>query len=80
MQTTLALEDIKVSVADLVRSLHPGDEVVLTQGAQPVAKLVSEGPREPKQPRPAPGLCRGMITHMAKDFDAPLDCMREYME
>ena len=30
--------------------------------------------------RPGPGLGRGMITFIAADFDAPLDCMKEYME
>ncbi|MHB1423997.1 MAG: TIR domain-containing protein [Gemmataceae bacterium] len=34
---------------------------------------------QPKQ-RPGPGLCKGMITHIAPDFDAPLEDMREYME
>jgi hypothetical protein len=30
--------------------------------------------------RPAPGLLKGQIVHMAEDFDAPLDDLREYME
>jgi len=30
--------------------------------------------------RPAPGLLKGQIVHMADDFDAPLDDLREYME
>jgi hypothetical protein len=30
--------------------------------------------------RPAPGLGRGMIKFIAPDFDAPLDCMKDYME
>ena len=43
-----------------------------------MAKLVSE-PAKPKQ-RPGPGLCKGMITYVAPDFDAPLEDMKEYME
>ncbi|HUY36845.1 MAG TPA: hypothetical protein VMV69_29265 [Pirellulales bacterium] len=76
MQTTMAVEDIKLTLPELLDSMAPGDEVILTRNRQPVAKLVSEAPKQ----RPGPGLCKGMITYMAPDFDAPLDCMKEYME
>jgi hypothetical protein len=51
--------------------------------AQAKAAGVGDGPtgvslRQP--PRPAPGLGRGMITFIADDFDAPLDCLKEHME
>ena len=42
MQTTLAVEDIKLTLPELLDSLAPGDEVILTRNHQPVAKLVSE--------------------------------------
>ncbi len=77
MQTTMALEEIKVSIVELVRSLQPGDELILTQDQQPVAKLVTQGG---KQPRPAPGLGKGSVIYMAPDFDAPIEEMKEYME
>jgi antitoxin (DNA-binding transcriptional repressor) of toxin-antitoxin stability system len=80
MQTTMAVEDIKVTLPELLDSLTPGDEVILTRNHQPVAKLVSEVPKPALKQRPGPGLCKGMITYMAPDFDAPLDCMKEYME
>ena len=80
MQTTLAVEDIKVTLPELLDGLLPGDEVILTRNHQPVATLVSAGePVAPKQ-RPAPGLGKGMISFIAADFDAPLDCMKDYME
>ena len=80
MQTTMAVEDIKVTLPELIDSMTPGDEVILTRNRQPVAKLVSEAPKPAPKQRPGPGLCKGMITYMASDFDAPLDCMKEYME
>ncbi len=80
MQTTMALEDIKLTLPELFASLTPGDEVILTRNQQPVGKLVSEAPESAPKQRPGPGLCKGMITFIADDFDAPLDCMREYME
>lgn len=80
MQTTIAVEDIKVSVAELLQTLQPGDEVILTKGELPVAKLVSEAPNPALKLRPGPGLCKGSILYMAPDFDAPLEEMKEYME
>ena len=79
MQTTMAVEDIKITLPELLDSLTPGDEVILTRNQQPVAKLVSEAPKSAPNPRPGPGLGKGMITFIAPDFDAPLDCMKEYM-
>lgn len=83
MQTMMAVEGIKGTVAELLERLSPGDEVILTKDRKPVAKLVVESPSSPPGPkpsRPGPGLCKGMITYMAPDFDAPLEDMKEYME
>jgi antitoxin (DNA-binding transcriptional repressor) of toxin-antitoxin stability system len=79
MTTTLAIEDMTVTLPELLDSMSSGDEVILTRNHQPVAKLVSESPPAPR-PRAAPGLGKGMISFIAPDFDAPLDCMKEYME
>ena len=80
MRTTLAVEDIRLTVPELIDSLTPGDEVILTRNQLPVAKLVSEAHISSGRPRPAPGLGKGMITFIAPDFDAPLECMKEYLE
>ena len=79
MQTTLAVEDIKLTLPELLDTLTPGDEVILTRNHQPVAKLVSEQSKVVKQ-RPAPGMFPGSIIYMAPDFDAPLEEFKEYME
>ena len=80
MQTTMEVEQIKMTLLELLDSLTPGDEVIFTRNHQRVAKLVSEAPKPVPKPRPGPGLGKGMITYMAPDFDAPLDDMKEYME
>jgi antitoxin (DNA-binding transcriptional repressor) of toxin-antitoxin stability system len=80
MQTTLAVENIKLTIPELLDSLSPGDEVVLTRNHLPVAKLVSEKPKPKPGVRPPPGLGKGMITFIAPDFDAPLECLKEYMQ
>jgi len=80
MTTTMAVEDIQLTVAELLDRLMPGDEIILTRNRQPVAKLVSAAAIHQPTQRPGPGLCKGMITHIAPDFDAPLEDMKEYME
>ena len=80
MQTTMALEDLELSLPELLDSLNPGDELIFTRNEQTVGKLVSEAPKPTLNPRPGPGLGKGMITFIAPDFDAPLDCLKEYME
>jgi len=79
VSTTITVEEAQAKLKELIRQLAPGDEVIITENQQMVAKLVGERPR-PKSPRPGPGLCKGMITYMAPDFDAPLEDMKEYME
>ncbi len=80
MTTTMAVEDIPLTLTEILDTLTPGDEIILTRNQQPVAKLVGTAPIPQPQQRPGPGLCKGMITHIAPDFDAPLEDMKEYME
>jgi antitoxin (DNA-binding transcriptional repressor) of toxin-antitoxin stability system len=80
MTTTMAVEDIKMTLPELLDRQMPGDEVILMRNEQPVAKLVSEAPVPQRKQRPGPGLGKGMITFIAPDFDAPLEDMKEYME
>ena len=76
MQTTLAVEDIKATLPELVDSLMPGDEIVLTRNKQPVAKLVGEGGKK-RRPR-KPGNCKGKISLLVED-DEHLEGFRECM-
>lgn len=44
MQTTMAVEDLKLTLPELLDSLTSGDEVILTRNQQPVAKLLVPPP------------------------------------
>jgi prevent-host-death family protein len=79
MSAIITLEEAQANLKDLIHRLAPGEEVVITENQQPVARLVSEPPKPSVQPRPGPGLGKGMITFIAPDFDAPLEDMKEYM-
>ena len=73
---TVTIQEAQAKLADLIHKLTPGDEVVITENNQPVARLVSEKP--PVRQRPGPGLCKGMITIVADD-DEHLKDFEEYM-
>lgn len=76
MSTTVTLEEAQAKLKDLIHQLAPGEEIVITENQQAVAKLTSERPK-PKQ-RPGPGLCKGMIT-IVSDDDEHLKDFEEYM-
>ena len=76
MQTTMELENMQMTLPELLDHLTPGDEVILTRNHQTVAKLVSE-PTKQRQPR-KPGNCKGMITLLVED-DEHLEGFAEYM-
>ena len=80
MAATITVEEAQANLKELLHRMAPGEEVVITENQQPIARLVSQFAKAPQSSRPGPGLCQGMLTYMAADFDAPLEDMREYME
>jgi prevent-host-death family protein len=79
MPITITVDEAQAKLKELIDKLAPGEEVIITDNQQPVAKLIRESSK-PKSPRPGPGLGKGSIIYMAPDFDAPLEDMKEYME
>ncbi len=77
MSVAITVEEAQASLKELILNLAPGEEVVITDNLQPVAKLVGG---QPKPPRPAPGLGKGSILYMAPDFDEPIEEMKEYIQ
>ena len=63
---------------ELIHQLAPGEEVVITENQQPVAKLVSEAPKAKTCLRPPPGLGKGLIT-VVSDDDEHLNDFEDYM-
>ena len=75
--TTISIQNAQASLADVIHRLLPGEEVVITEDEQPVARLVSAAG---SRPQPRLGTLKGTVLYMAPDFDAPLDEFQEYME
>ena len=76
MSARVNLQDAQANLKQLIENLAPGEEIVITENQQPVARLVGERPHP--APRPAPGLGRGSVLYMAPDFDEPLEEFKEY--
>jgi len=74
---TVTLEEAQQSLPTLIAGLKPGDELIITQGAKPVAQVlpVSQTTPEPRKP----GSAKSMLTILAED-DEHLEDFREYME
>jgi antitoxin (DNA-binding transcriptional repressor) of toxin-antitoxin stability system len=74
---TVSIQEAQAKLSDLIHQLSPGEEVVITENSEPVAKLART---EPKQQWPCKaGSAKGKI-HIAPDFDEPLEEFKEYME
>lgn len=79
---TYALETPPPPLAALVEEVKRGEEIVLTDHQQPVARIVSPTQAQTENGshiRPQFGCLAGKI-HMAADFDEPLEDFKEYME
>jgi len=75
---TVTIQEAQAQLLDLIHRLAPGDEVVITENDEPIAKLARA---EPKQQWPCKaGSAKGTIHWMAPDFDEPLAEFKEYMD
>lgn len=61
----ISLAEAQEKLPDLIHNLKPGEELIITEKNQRVAKLIRQASKSSQ--RPAPGLCKGMITIMADD-------------
>ena len=77
--TSISMIEAQANLPELVHGLSVGDEVVIIENEQPVARIVSAASLLPHPVRRA-GTLRGTVLYMASDFDAPLDDFKEYME
>jgi antitoxin (DNA-binding transcriptional repressor) of toxin-antitoxin stability system len=77
--TTVTLKEAQSALADLIHRLAPGEEVVITENDQPVARLIPTPPT-PRVARRQLGTMKGTVLSMAPDFDAPLEDFGECME
>jgi prevent-host-death family protein len=78
MPATITIDEAQAKLKELIHRLAPGEEVIITENQQPVAKLVNP-PSQPKPGlRPPPGLGKGFITVVSDDDEHLMD-FEEYM-
>ncbi len=49
MSKTITIDEAQARLKDLIHQLNPGEEVVITENLQPVAKLVGEHRDRPRR-------------------------------
>jgi antitoxin (DNA-binding transcriptional repressor) of toxin-antitoxin stability system len=76
MSATITVEEAQAKLKELIHKLAPGEEVVITENYQPVAKLVGEqsAGRKPRQA----GSAKGKLIILQED-DEHLKDFEEYM-
>jgi antitoxin (DNA-binding transcriptional repressor) of toxin-antitoxin stability system len=65
MSATITVEEAQAKRTELFGRLGAGEEIVITQNQEPVAKLVRQRPSSRKPS--VPGNCKGMITLAVED-------------
>ena len=75
--STITIQEAQANLLELIHKLPPGDEVVITENNEPVAKLARTA-MEQQWPCKA-GSAKGRI-RFAPDFNEPLEEFKEYME
>jgi prevent-host-death family protein len=78
MSTTITIDEAQAKLKELIHQLAPGEEVIITENQQPVAKLVGEQHQPKPGLRPPPGLGKGFIT-VVSDDDEHLEDFEDYM-
>lgn len=71
----VTVEEAQANLPQILEQLAPGEELIITRQAKPVAQLVALAPTVP---HPIPGRCKGMLTIISDDDDHLKD-WKEYM-
>ena len=75
--STISVQEAQNNLSELIHKLKPGDEVVITENNQPIARLVAQAP--PLRKARQRGSAKGKLVIHAPD-DEHLEDFREYME
>lgn len=73
---SVSLKEAQDKLPQLIRGLSPGEELVITENDQPVARIV---PALAARAERKMGSMHGTVLYVAPDFDAPLNDFGEYM-
>lgn len=74
--TLVDVQEANGHLVELIKKALSGEEVVLSEGDQPLARLV---PLKARKPLRQPGSAKGKILYISPDFDEPLEDFKDYM-
>jgi prevent-host-death family protein len=77
--SSISIDEARAKLSELIHDLRPGDEIVITEGEEPVARLLPATAAR-LQKRRQLGTLHGTVKYVAPDFDAPLEDFKEYMK
>ncbi|MBA3480507.1 MAG: hypothetical protein H0T51_01720 [Pirellulales bacterium] len=75
--TAISIDQASAQLPSLLSNLAPGEEILLTDGGKPVAKVTPVENSEP-QPKRRLGSAKGILTIVSED-DEHLNDFAEYM-
>jgi antitoxin (DNA-binding transcriptional repressor) of toxin-antitoxin stability system len=75
MSHILSIQQASGQLGELVRSLHPDDEIILTDNNQPVARIVPSGPPTPRNA----GAWKGKLEILDDSDEVILEHFAEYL-
>jgi antitoxin (DNA-binding transcriptional repressor) of toxin-antitoxin stability system len=73
---TVTIEEAQAKLPEIIDTLVPGEELIITRNHQPVAKLV--GQQQPVRKPRRPGSAKGTLVILAED-DEHLEDFKDYM-
>ena len=68
--------EAKTKLSSLLAQVEKGKSFYITKHGRRIAEVK---PVSPKRPRAKFGSGKHLISYMAPDFDAPLECFKDYM-
>ena len=75
--TIVTIEEAQAKLPQLIEHLVAGEELVITQNQEPIARLLAQ--QKPRRKPRRVGNCKGMLT-IVTDDDEHLKDFEEYME
>ncbi len=76
---TITVQEAQGHLVEIIETLSPGEEIVLTRDDKPVATLRATQPSAPREQRQL-GTLKGSVLYMAPDFDAIPEGFEEYVD
>ncbi len=77
--TIVSVEQASNSLIELIKKVSDGEEVIITEGEQAVAKIIAASNKKLKEKKKIKaGSAKGLI-EISDDFNEPLEDFKEYM-